>query len=274
MKISSNSIKNYFFVNLILLFVSLLQYFYLSNFCGFLAIFCGFLVRNVIMERGLNFILLDKEFINPEHDRTVVLYENYPSIIFYYISSTFVETLTNMIIYKYYVFKTNNIIFDLIMFIPVSFAYEIIFDLFHYIAHRLEHSNSFLYKNVHKVHHTYSHPTTELTYYHHPIDLLLSNTIPQFLTLCAMPKISSITYNLITIYKIIIELSGHSGKHINSSCFPQFIWLPKLLKIDMYTEDHDAHHRLNNCNYAKRFILWDKLFGTYTNKKFMQIKKE
>jgi sterol desaturase/sphingolipid hydroxylase (fatty acid hydroxylase superfamily) len=254
--------------------MGLLQYLYLSNFGGFIATFCGFLARNIIMERCLNFVLSKKEFINPKHDRTSILDKNYPSIIFHYMSSTFVETLTNMVIYNYYAFKTTNIIFDLLMFIPISFVYEMLFDLFHYTAHRLEHSNGFLYKNVHKVHHTYSHPTTILTYYHHPIDLILSNTIPQYLTLCAIPKISPITYNLIIIYKIFIEISGHSGKNINSSCFPQFIWLPKLLGIEMYTEDHDSHHKLNNCNYAKRFVLWDKLFGTYkktyTNNKFIK----
>jgi sterol desaturase/sphingolipid hydroxylase (fatty acid hydroxylase superfamily) len=65
------------------------------------------------------------------------------------------------------------------------------------------------------------------------------------------------------VYKIFIEISGHCGKNINSCSFPQFVWLPKLFKIEMYAEDHDAHHRFNNCNYSKRFILWDKLFLTY-----------
>ena len=71
-------------------------------------------------------------------------------------------------------------------------------------------------------------------------------------------------FNLIITYKLFIEISGHIGKKIYpTSCFSQFMWLPKLLEIELYTEDHDLHHSMNNCNYSKRFSFWDKLFGTY-----------
>lgn len=272
MMVSNSSIKNFFFINFVLLFIGFLEYFYLSKYSGFFFTFFGFLIRNILMERGLNFMLMDKEYIDPEYNREQVIIKNYPSIIFHYLTATTVETLTNIVIYNFYAFRTTNIITDIIMFIPISFVYEIIFDLFHYLAHRLEHTYPFLYKHFHKVHHFHSHPMTILTYYHHPIDLVLSNTIPQFLTFCLIPQISPLIYNFIIVYKIFIELSGHSGKNINSSSFPQFVWAPKLLGIEMYTEDHDAHHKFNNCNYAKRFILWDKLFGTYkktyTSEKF------
>lgn len=71
--------------------------------------------------------------------------------------------------------------------------------------------------------------------------------------------------NLIMIYKIFIEISGHSGKKIKATSFPQFMWLPKIFDIELRTEDHDLHHTLNNCNYSKRFKLWDKIFSTYKN---------
>jgi len=69
-------------------------------------------------------------------------------------------------------------------------------------------------------------------------------------------------YNLIIVYKIFLEISGHTGKKFNSSSFPQFIWLTKIFKIKLITEDHDNHHKKNNCNYSKRFMLWDIVFGT------------
>jgi sterol desaturase/sphingolipid hydroxylase (fatty acid hydroxylase superfamily) len=69
---------------------------------------------------------------------------------------------------------------------------------------------------------------------------------------------------MIIVYKNFIEISGHSGKKLYpTSCFSQFKWLPQWLNIELYTEDHDLHHSLNNCNYGKRFSLWDKLFNTY-----------
>jgi len=36
------------------------------------------------------------------------------------------------------------------------------------------------------------------------------------------------------------------------SSFTQFIWLPKYLGIEMYSEDHALHHTDPNCNYAKK----------------------
>lgn len=67
---------------------------------------------------------------------------------------------------------------------------------------------------------------------------------------------------------MFIEISGHIGKRMHpTSSFSQFIWLPKFFNIELYTEDHDLHHSHNNCNYSKRFSLWDKVFGTH--KKFI-----
>lgn len=243
---------------------------YLLDNNNFIYIYVFFILRNLFLERKLNYILKDKKYIC----YNVKNYENEIShrensnksnvkICLYFLSSTFIETITHLITIKLYNFNDTNIVNNLIYFIPISFIYEVIFDLFHYIAHKIEHDNVLLYKYIHKVHHTFRYSTTFVTYYHHPIDLILSNTLPQLLTLMIIPKISFFIYNLIIIYKIFIEISGHSGKKINSQSFPQFIFLPKFLKIEMYTEDHDAHHYLNNCNYSKRFTLWDKFFNTY-----------
>jgi len=68
---------------------------------------------------------------------------------------------------------------------------------------------------------------------------------------------------LISTYKVFIEISGHLGKKINSTSFTQCMWIHKLLSIELKVEHHDLHHTLNNCNYAKRFSLWDKIFGTF-----------
>jgi sterol desaturase/sphingolipid hydroxylase (fatty acid hydroxylase superfamily) len=79
-------------------------------------------------------------------------------------------------------------------------------------------------------------------------------------------KISLIMLNIILVYKTFIELSGHTGKKLYpSGSFAQFIWLPKMFGIQLYTEDHNLHHSKGNCNYAKRFSLWDRIFGTYKN---------
>ena len=66
-----------------------------------------------------------------------------------------------------------------------------------------------------------------------------------------------------SFYKILIELAGHSAVYDNYSCFPQFMWIPRYLNIDLNKADHFLHHIDSNCNFSKRFTLWDKIFGTY-----------
>jgi sterol desaturase/sphingolipid hydroxylase (fatty acid hydroxylase superfamily) len=267
--ISLNWIKNFFVVNFILFFIGIIHNVYLLKYNNFSNIYIFFIVRNIFLELILHYSLKDKKYIcysdnyeNELMNRQQASKINFSTCI-YFLSSTCIETLTYLFIAKYYIFIEQNLIDKIIYFIPISFIYEIIFDIFHYIAHRIEHENSYLYKHIHKIHHTNKYTTILTTYYQHPIDLILSNTIPQIITLMIIPKISFFTFNLITIYKIFTEISGHSGKNINSSCFPQFIYLPRFFNIEMYTEDHDAHHRFFNCNYSKRFILCDKLFNTY-----------
>jgi sterol desaturase/sphingolipid hydroxylase (fatty acid hydroxylase superfamily) len=54
-----------------------------------------------------------------------------------------------------------------------------------------------------------------------------------------------------------------SKKLYPSGSFSQCVWIPRAFNISLYTEDHTLHHSNNNCNYSKRFSLWDKAFGTY-----------
>jgi sterol desaturase/sphingolipid hydroxylase (fatty acid hydroxylase superfamily) len=186
-------------------------------------------------------------------------------------TTTAVETITHIYIYNNSLVETmveTQVIYEIIYFIQVSFIFEIIFDFFHYFAHRLLHHN-LLYKYAHKKHHKFKHPTAITTFYQDATDLLITNSFPTILAfyltnLVTSLPINGFQYHLINIYKNFIEISGHSGRCLYpTSSFTQFIWLPKSLGIELYTEDHDLHHSQNNCNYGKRFSLWDKMFGTY-----------
>jgi sterol desaturase/sphingolipid hydroxylase (fatty acid hydroxylase superfamily) len=183
------------------------------------------------------------------------------------LSSSIIETFSYNIIHNYYVFNETSIYTDILYFIPISFIFEIYFDLFHYIGHRMLH-NKYLYKYLHKKHHKFKHTIPIITFYQDPIDIIITNVFPMMLTLMLIPipGISHFQYNAIIIYKTYGEICGHLSK----KCYPtvsfcQFIWLPKALNIELHTEEHDFHHSLNNCNFSKRFSLWDKCFGTFTS---------
>jgi lathosterol oxidase len=182
------------------------------------------------------------------------------------LTTTAVETMTYLFI------KTHIIDVDfsrpmyseLIYFIPLSFLFELIFDFFHYSTHRLLH-HPYLYKFLHKKHHKFKHPIAITTFYQEPLDLIITNSLPTIATLLIVPQFTYVMFHFIIVYKNFIEISGHSGKKLYpNTSFSQFMWLPKWLHIELYSEEHDLHHSLNNCNYSKRFSIWDKAFNTYS----------
>jgi len=229
------------------------------------------LFRNYFIINFIDYAIKDKKYIihkqtienssiNNVHNYSL---ENHTS----HLQIVLLETIEVYIIHKY--LSTNvNYLFDITTFIPISFLYEIIFDFFHYWAHRTCHVNHFLYRNIHKKHHKHYNLTSIVTFYQNPLDFILSVTIPEMITLYILQslffKLSLFQFILVLNYKLFSEIAGHSGKHTNSCGFVQFIWLPRFLNIEIRTEDHDLHHKLLLCNYSKRFVIWDKLFNTYT----------
>jgi len=217
-----------------------------------------FTIRNVLLLYFVQYVTRHKLPLSSFVPREAYPYEFHVHLL----RTTAVESLTHVMISEWIVFskELNWIVY----WIPLCFLFEIVFDFFHYFAHRFLH-HPLVYRHFHKIHHTFLHPIAINAFYQDPIDLLLSNSLPTYLALSFIPSISYLEWNIMLIYKNFIEIAGHSGKvSFPISSFPQFIWLPKWLGMELYTEDHDLHHSLNNCNYAKRFSLWDRVFGTYS----------
>lgn len=146
------------------------------------------------------------------------------------------------------------------------FVFELIFDLIHYCVHRGCHAVPVLYRNIHKYHHSESSPSAYTSFKLSPPDVILSYSIPFLITFFVTPIPYTNPYEIVLLcnYMKYQEIGGHLGKKLSpTSSFPQFVWLPRCLGIQLYTEDHDLHHQKINCNYSKRFRVWDKIFGTY-----------
>ena len=277
--ISYNSMKNFFYINTLILSISLFEFNtinYITNqYIQFFLILFIFLSRNYAMVQFINYSLKHKESINPSFSKIEDYKEDYPNDFnIHLLSSTTVEAITYTLIKNaFYNNATIAISYnDILLFIPKSFIFELIFDFFHYWTHRILHTNKFLYTYIHKKHHKFNYPIPILTFYHNPLDLIITNSIPQMFTLIIFPHISFFQFNIILTYKSLIEISGHSSKKLYpSGSFSQFIWLPKLLNISLYTEDHTLHHSHNIYNFSKRFSIWDKLFETYKPPKSLKI---
>lgn len=261
--ISIKSIKTFFKVNIPLLIIGYFEYLFDTN--DLLSLFISTLMRNCVLIDLIDFSLIYNKDIGLRKPPNELYYKEFQIFL---LSSTIIETLTSHIIQNYFLTNSHISITDLITFIPISFCFEVMFDFLHYTAHRLLH-NKYLYKYLHKTHHKFIYPTSILTFYQHPVDVIISNSLPTIYSIYTTSLlftggISLFQFKLINVYKTFIEISGHTGKLHNSSSFSQFFWLPKLFGIELSTRDHDLHHTKNNCNYAKRFSLWDKIFGTYS----------
>ena len=257
--IKLKSIYLFFLTNISLISFSFFCY-YFSNY-----LFITSLIKNYLFILLINYFLKGKQWINNNCRSPKEKYKGEFHINV--IISTIIESISLYFIGSYFCIHKVNLITDIIYFIPKSFLFELIFDFFHYWTHRYVHHNKFLYKHSHKKHHLHSHPISILTFYQNPFDILFTNVLPVFITLYILSHLFTFSYFLfilINTFKTYIEISGHCGKQINnSSSFSQFVWLPRMFNIQLYTKDHDLHHTSNNCNYGKRFILYDKFFNTF-----------
>jgi len=154
---------------------------------------------------------------------------------------------------------------NLIYFIPMSFQYELLLDLCHYTAHRALHSAPVLYRLIHKKHHAEHYINVYTSFSHTMLDYFITNTIPLVIASYFVPM-SPLMFTIQFCFKILVEIGGHSGKFSKAGSFPQFIWLPRLFKIELTNIDHNEHHINPMVNFSKRFSIWDKVFGTYVNK--------
>lgn len=157
---------------------------------------------------------------------------------------------------------------EFVDFIPKSVLSELIFDFLHYWTHRICHMNKTLYKYVHYGHHVHTHPGILSTYVMHPLDYIVTNCLPLWITLQLGPRLSPIQVHLFLAYKMFVEVGGHTGLKGYFSCpqFPFLAWYSDYMIL--YSEDHSWHHLMPNKNFAKRYALWDHVFGTYDEPRF------
>ena len=281
--ISFASLLTYLTVNGGLMFLSIFQYLVLSKFKFYGIIkYLIFLIKNILITitaYALMYYNKKKYKIenNLKYDTPVSLLNGCGHLLL----STFAEYLTfNMLnpcdqcnIISGCLPTIVNTLCNFLMFVPISFVFEVVFDFFHYWAHRILHMSPYLYKNIHKTHHTHINVTPIVTFIQHPIDLLLSNVIPScfayyitnyFNGVILGKQINLFILICILTYKTYIEVMGHTDiKTQRSSSFVQFIWITRALNISLFPRHHIIHHTHVTKNFSKRFSLYDKLFGTF-----------
>jgi Delta7-sterol 5-desaturase len=203
-------------------------------------------------------------YFNKTYKNSIILNKNYNNIVFTLsdIHNIFKGSLIELYILIAPTINYSSIYYDFILFIPNSFIFEIILDLFHYITHRISH-HLLLYKYVHKKHHEDHININILTTFKSTyLEVIFTTFIPLVITSYIYP-LSMIQYHIFNVTRLLVELQGHSALIFRTKSFLQCSWLPMLFGIESCSGDHFNHHAKINCNYSKRFKLWDIVFGTY-----------
>jgi len=167
-------------------------------------------------------------------------------ILFYTYILLYGFNLPNEIVYVYDFNAYFNIFYELINVIITLLSAEFFF----YFSHRLFHSNKYLYKKVHKLHHKYSIST----YGMHAQYCSTYESIMNLITLSLGTML--VKHHIITIIiqssiMIAINVIGHTTN--------EFKLFGKLIYS---TKQHNDHHLLQNVNYGLMSIC-DKYFNTY-----------
>lgn len=248
-----------YFISINTLFASLgtLDYYIYTDISPFL-LFFPILLKYLLVYWSISYASQSRPYITEAFiKRDTSLYSNALDIL----STSLFNFFMTLLIARYFSVATvpyNEYVF----FIPNTFVYEIGFDFFHYVSHRALHSVPFIYRLTHKYHHQ-DHRISVVTTFHHSLaDLILTNLFP-LVCISYLYPLPLRTYFIWSWFKTLVEMGGHSGKYGKSSSFPQCVWIPKALGIEMYADNHNKHHTNPEVNFSKRFALWDKIFGTF-----------
>ncbi|KAH7105094.1 sphingosine hydroxylase [Auriculariales sp. MPI-PUGE-AT-0066] len=142
--------------------------------------------------------------------------------------------------------------------IPISqFIFGMfVMDTWQYMLHRAMHTNKFLYRHLHAVHHSIYVPYAFGALYNHPLEAFLLDTCGGVLSQLA----AGMTTRQATLFYAISSMKtvdDHCGYNIPFDPFQMFFY---------NTADyHDIHHQHAGIKYnfsQPFFIHWDTLLGT------------
>jgi methylsterol monooxygenase len=130
-------------------------------------------------------------------------------------------------------------------------------DAWHYWFHRALHWGP-LYKNIHKIHHTYSAPFGLAAEYASPIEVMLlgaGSVGPPIIWVLLTGQLHILTMYIWIVGRLCQAIDAHSGY--------EFPWsLHHFLPFWAGADHHDTHHERFIGNYASSFRWWDYMMDT------------
>lgn len=157
-------------------------------------------------------------------------------------------------------------------FIVEMAIYPIAIDLWFYWYHRAMHDIPGLWQ-FHRTHHLTKHPNALMSAY--------ADNVQEFFDIAGIPILAYFTlkamgfhmgfydWYLAQQYVAFTEAGGHSGLRIHFTPPNPLHPVLEYFGMELALEDHDLHHRKgwrSSFNYGKQTRVWDRIFGTCTDR--------
>jgi len=123
-----------------------------------------------------------------------------------------------------------------------------------YWSHRALHLPMF-YGRIHKQHHEYTGTIGFAAEYAHPIESIISNSIPTGIGAILL-GVHPFVWIIWLCWRLMGTYTHHSGYYFNVP----LIYIPLHITSPDWSLHHDLHHSNNTGNFGS--VFWDVLFGT------------
>jgi sterol desaturase/sphingolipid hydroxylase (fatty acid hydroxylase superfamily) len=181
------------------------------------------------------------------------------------ILSAVIAFIINYTLFYFLIFSALEIDKGIVDLIPNDLlkltAGLLLFDMWMYIWHRMNHEIPFLWR-FHKAHHsdTSMDSTTGIRF--HPIEVVLSTgaRLPIYILLGINPFIIA-TYESAMA---IIVIFHHSNINLNKGV--DYVLSLIIPTPQMHRIHHSSFYKETNSNYGTLLSVWDRVFGTYNNR--------
>jgi len=153
----------------------------------------------------------------------------------------------------------NTSIFNIILAV-------ILFDLWMYFWHRLNHELYFLWR-FHRLHHTDPQMDVTTISRFHPVELIIS-----YILNIIILGFLGLNFSFLIIYKTLmlpVIMFHHSNISISKTLDQFFCRL--FVMPNMHRIHHSEIREETNSNYGSIFSIWDRLFGTFKTRENIKL---
>lgn len=226
--------------------------------------YCSVLVHTIVFGTLLYFILSSLSYIYffiwkktkflPKLNGNFIIMTDIKWSLINILFESLLVTILRMAIprYSFIYYNINDYGY---MYLILSIVIHMLFDeTLTYWVHRVLHTNNFLYRHFHRIHHLSIDVTPFSGFAFHPLDAF-AQAVPTF-TSCFFFPLHMNVLLLFSFFTTVWAISIHDN-------------VPALpIKIFLYATHHTIHHEKGIGmfrNYGKFTAFWDRLAGTYSD---------